>query len=348
MARALSGDDEDHPGVDSIDMVAPYKRNTSLTWMPGVVGGSIPVAYGWNVFSAAGQYMYDVIHGKMPMATAAMKTMFAAFDSFSPIGSGAESKTLSGSLLKTAAPSITLPIVEWNMNENRFGAPIYKEQSPYSDIKEANAYMHFDSVNPISKWAMQSLAEVGTSKNARYTPGLVDVNPAMVDHMIKSYLPGLFAEAYNATGVSIKAAKGEETKEMPVPFFDRFKAKAEAEGFDASAVRNLKVTIDTMWEAWKQPDTSKEEKAKMKRDYPELKNLKALSQANEQAIKSARQSAAKIERDPKISDEYKVEVRNRVNDLERGYNSRLVKAALDAGWRDTILYGDGEPAPPPR
>jgi len=348
VARALSGDDEDHPGVDTIDMVAGYKRNTSLTWLPGVVGGSIPVAYGWNVFSAAGQYMYDVVHGHMPSGEAALKVMSAAFDSFSPIGSGADSKSLMGMGIKTITPSIAVPAAEWLMNENRFGAPIYKAQSPYSDIKEANAYMHFDSVNPISKWAMQSLVEVGTNKNARYTPGLVDVNPAMVDHMIKSYVPGLFAEAYNAAGVSIKAARGEETKDMPVPFLDRFKAKAEAEGFDSSAVRNLKVTIDTMWESWKQPDTTPEEKAKMKRDYPELAKLKALSQANEQAIKSARQSAAKIERDPKVSDEYKVEVRNRVNDLERGYNARLVKKALEAGWRDTILYGDGEPAPPPR
>lgn len=346
IARSLGGDDDDRPGVDSIDMVASYKRNTSLTWLPGVVGGSIPVAYGWNVFSAAGQYMYDTIHGIMPASTAAMKVMAAAFDSFSPIGSGAESKTLAGSVMKTATPSIAMPVVEWNMNENRFGAPIYKEQSPFSDIKESNAYMHFNSVNPISKWAMQSLAEVGTSKNARYTPGLVDVNPAMVDHFINSYLPGLFSEGYKSAGLAIRKAQGEDTKDMPVPLLDRFKAKAEPEGFDASAVRNLKVTIDTMWEAWKQPDTTPEEKAQMKKDYPELARLKALSQANEQAIKSARQSASKLERDPKVSDEYKVEVRNRVKTLEETYNTRLVKKALEAGWRDTILYGQGEPSPP--
>ena len=348
IARSFGGDDEedDRPGIDSIDMVAGYKRNTSLTWMPGVVGGSIPVAYGWNVFSAAGQYMYDVINGHMPASTAALKLMQAAFDSFSPIGSGAESQTLAGSVMKTATPSIAMPVVEWNMNENRFGAPIYKEQSPFSDIKEANAYMHFNSVNPISKWAMQSLAEVGTSKNARYTPGLVDVNPAMVDHFINSYLPGLFSEAYKSTGLAIKKGRGEDTKDMPVPLLDRFKAKAELEGFDAGAVRNLKVTIDTMWEAWKQPDTTPEEKAQMKRDYPDLARLKALSQANEQAIKSARQSAAKLERDPKVSDEYKIEVRNRVKALEEGYNARLVKKALESGWRDTILYGEGEPRPP--
>lgn len=348
IARALGGDDEedDRPGIDSIDMVAGYKRNTSLTWMPGVVGGSIPVAYGWNVFSAAGQYMYDVVNGHMPASTAAMKVMQAAFDSFSPIGSGAESKTLAGSIMKTATPSIAMPVVEWNMNENRFGAPIYKEQSPFSDIKEANAYMHFNSVNPISKWAMQSLAEIGTSKNARYTPGLVDVNPAMVDHFINSYLPGIFSEGYKSTGLAIKKGRGEDTKDMPVPLLDRFKAKAELEGFDAGAVRNLKVTIDTMWEAWKQPDTTPEEKAKMKKDYPDLARLKALSQANEQAIKSARQSASKLERDPKVSDEYKIEVRNRVKALEEGYNARLVKKALESGWRDTILYGEGEPRPP--
>jgi len=346
IARSLSGDDDDRPGVDSIDMVASYKRNTSLTWLPGVVGGSIPVAYGWNVFSAAGQYMYDTIHGYMPASTAAMKVMAAAFDAFSPIGSGAESKTLAGSVMKTATPSIAMPVVEWNMNENRFGAPIYKEQSPFSDIKEANAYMHFNSVNPISKWAMQSLVEVGTSKNARYTPGLIDVNPAMVDHFINSYLPGIFSEGYKSAGLAIKEARGEDTKDMPVPLLDRFKAKAEPEGFDASAVRNLKVTIDTMWEAWKQPDTTPQEKAQMKADYPDLARLKALSQANEQAIKSARQAASKLERDPKVSDEYKVEIRNRVKTLEETYNTRLVKKALEAGWRDTILYGQGEPSPP--
>ena len=85
MARALSDDDDERPGVDTIDMVAPYKQNTSLTWFPGVIGGSIPVAYGWNVFSAAGQYAYDTVNGYMPATTAAMRTLSAAFDAFSQL-----------------------------------------------------------------------------------------------------------------------------------------------------------------------------------------------------------------------------------------------------------------------
>lgn len=339
-ARAFGDDDEEErPGVDGIDMIAPYKRNTTLTWLPGVTGGSIPIAYGWNVFAAAGGYMYDVITGRMPASHAAMETMKAAFDAFSPIGSGAESKTVSGAILKTVAPSAAVPIVELAMNENRFGAPIFKEQSPYSNVEEANAYMHFNSVNPMSKWAMQRLAEVGAGgKNARYSPGLVDVNPGAVDHLINSYLPGVFSEVYKGTGLAITKAQGYEvSKEQPVPLLGRFKAEVQEDKFDQAADRRLRTKIDTLWKAWEAPDTTDAERDQMIKDYPDFPRIKGLIQANENQIKAMRQTLSAFERDPKMSDEAKVDFRNRVNEMEKQYRKEAVQAALRSNLRNVIV-----------
>ena len=339
MARALSDDDDERPGVDTIDMVAPYKQNTSLTWFPGVIGGSIPVAYGWNVFSAAGQYAYDTLYGYMPATTAAMRTLSAAFDAFSPIGSGAESKSLAGSLVKTITPSAGLPIAEWVMNENRFGAPMYREQNPFSNVQESNAYMHFNSVNPVSKMAMQGLAAATNGgKNPRYTPGLIDVNPAMVDHMINSYLPGVFSEVYKAVGLGINKVKGvESTKEMPIPLADRFKAVAEGEKFDQGADRRIRAKVNTLWKAWSAPETTDAERREMEKMYPDFPKLQGLLQSQENTIKQMRQALTAIERDPKASDEWKVELRNRTNKMEAFYRKQVVEQALKSGLRDVVV-----------
>ncbi len=339
-ARALGGDDDDErPGVDDLDMISGYKRNTTLTWMPGVLGGSIPIAYGWNVFAAAGGYMHDVITGRMPASHAAMETMKAAFDAFSPIGSGAESKTVTRQIVKTITPSALMPIAEMTMNENRFGAPIFREQSPFSNVEEANAYMHFNSVNPISKWATQRLAEVGNSgKNARYSPGPIDVNPGAVDHMINSYLPGVFSEVYKATGLAITKSQGYEvTKEQPIPLLGRFKAEVQEDKFDQAADRRLRAKVDTLWKAWEARDTTPAERADILKEHPRLPQLKALLKSQENMIKQNRQFLNNFERSPEISDKAKVEQRNRIMALERKYRKDAVELALKSGFRDVIV-----------
>lgn len=339
-ARAFGDDDDDdRPGVDEIDMISGYKKNTSLTWLPGVVGGSIPVAYGWNVFSAAGQNMYDVITGRMPVGHAAMETMKAAFDAFSPIGSGAESKTVTGQIVKTITPSAFMPVAELAMNENRFGAPIFREQSPFSNVSEANAYMHFNSVNPISKWSMQRLAEIGAGgRNARYRPGMIDVNPGAVDHLINSYLPGVFSEVYKASGLAITKAQGYDvSKEQPVPLLGRFKAEVQEDKFDQAADRRLREKVDTLWKAWEARDTTPAERADILKEYPQLPRLKALLKSQENFIKQNRQFLNNFERSPGISEQAKVEQRNRIMALEKKYRKDSVELALKSGFRDVIV-----------
>lgn len=338
IARAMGDDDDDKPGIDKLDMVPNYRRATQFIWAPDTYGGAIPVAYGWNVFMAAGHYLYDSMFGYLKPEEAATRVMTAAFDAFAPIGSGAESQTFAGMVLKTGLPTPMVPIVEMAMNENRFGAPIYKEQSSNSNIKEADAYMHFNSVNPISKWAMQSLAQATSGdRNPRYNSSMIDVNPASVDHFISNYLPGLFSEAYKAAGVAITASQGRDTKEQDIPVISRLRAKVDEESFDSGAFRRVSETVDTRYREYMDGETSNTRRAEILKQYPNIGGIKALFSGTEQQIKSLRQNLTAIDRNPNISDEERVSQRNRIEKMEQEYRRRAIKEALKRGFRDEVI-----------
>ena len=344
IARTIGGeDDEDKPGVDKLDMVPAFRRATSLVLFPDVYGGSIPVAYGWNVFSTAGGYAADVMQGKMKAGTAAQRTMSAAFDAFAPIGSGAESESFAGTMAKTVAPSAVVPIVEMVMNENRFGAPIYKEQSQFSNVNEADAYMHFNSVNPVSKWVMHSLAELTSGgKNPRYHSAMIDVNPANVDHLVNSYLPGLISEAYKFTGTTINAISGKDTKSMDLPLIGRFRAKVDEETFDAGAFRRVAAQVDTIATEYTSPDTTDARRAEIRKDYPNIGGTKAIVSGVTQQIKSMRKDLRNYELSDRYSDAEKVAARNRMDKNEKELRNRAVAQALKRGFRDAVVNDSPE------
>lgn len=335
IARAIGGEDEERPGIDQLDTIPGFKRATSLVFMPNMIGGSIPVAYGWNVFSTAGTYLFDTMTGRMKPEVAATKVMAAAFDSFAPIGSGAESKTLTGQLFKTFAPSPFVPLYELSANENRFGAPIHKEQSPFSDVKEADAYMHFNSVNPISKGLMQTVSQLTSDGNPRYRPGLVDVNPAVVDHMISSYLPGLFSEAYRGVGWTINKLAGRNVKDMPIPIVDRFNAKTP-EGFDTGAMRRVSEKVSTLYKEAMAPDTSEARREQILREHRGLGSTQAILAGTSEQLKTISRNLQAIERNPNLSEKEKIDFRNQMEKLKKQYTKRVVDAAVRSGFQDEV------------
>lgn len=334
IARAIGGEDEEKPGVDKLDMIPNYKRATSLILAPDVPGGAIPIAYGWNVFHTIGHYMADVFGGKLKPEEAASRVLTAAMDSFAPIGSGAESQSISGSILKTFSPTIITPVIDIFANENRFGAPIYKEQNPFTDRKEANAYMHFDSVNPISKSLMQGLNNA--TGGDRYNKGLIDINPGAVDYFIQSYLPGLITEAYKGTGLAIQAIRGEDTKRAPLPLIDRLSARIP-EGYDAGAMRRAAEVVETKYAEFMDPNTTRAEKAAILKQHPNLGAAKAVISGVDQQIKSLRQQLISVNSNPNLSEEYKVAARNRIKEQEKKFQNQAVNAAIRAGFRDAVI-----------
>lgn len=342
MSRALGGKDDDKPGIDKIDMVPNYRRSTSLVLIPDMYGGAIPVAYGWNVFMTAGSNLFDAWTGKAKPDVAAGRVMSAAFDAFAPIGSGAESKTLVGSVAKMFAPTPVVPLVELAMNENRFGAPIYKD-SKFSSVQESDAYMHFNSANPMSKALMHGLAKATSGgKNPRFNEALIDVNPATMDHMVNSYLPGLFTEMYRAAGVAIQAARGENTKEQAAPLVDRFRAKVP-EGFDNAAFRRVSEEVNTRYKEFMAGDTSEQRRAELRKEYKNLGGMQALMAGVDHQIRGMNESLRSLETNPRVSDEQKIAYRNQVEDEAKKYRSRAVKEAIKSGFKDAVIDNTGSP-----
>jgi len=315
-----------------------YKRATSVTFLPDTYFGSIPVAYGWNVFSTLGQYAYDTAMGYRSAESSAGKVVKAAFDSFAPIGSGVESKTFLGQAGKTLLPSPLVPLLELGLNENRFGAPIAKGDSNFSAIEESDAYKHFDSVNPISKSLMHFLAEATSGgKNPRYNESLIDVNPATVDYLINSYLPGLISSMYQGTGKALNAAAGRDTKDQDLPVLGRFKAKVDDATFDSGAYRRVKEDVDTLYKEYMSGRTSTERKQEILKDHPGLGGLKAMFDGMEQQMKGMSRIIEANSDNPRYSEEEIIEMRNKYDKMKEEYRNRAVTQALRRGFRDAVI-----------
>jgi len=340
IADAFGDDDEEErkKGLRAIDKVPDYKRATSITFLPDTYFGSIPVAYGWNVFSTMGQYAYDTAMGYRSAASSAGKVVKAAFDAFAPIGSGVESKSFLGQVGKTLLPSPTVPLLELGLNENRFGAPIAKGESDFSDIKESDAYKHFDSVNPISKSLMHFLAEATSGgKNPRYNESLIDVNPATVDYLINSYLPGLISSMYQGAGKALNAAAGRDTKDQDLPVLGRFKAKIDEDSFNAGAYRRVKEEVNTSYKEYMAPETSEARKREILKAHPRIGEMQAMFSGIEQQMKQMSKNLEAIERDPNRSDRQKVELRNEYEAMRKEWRARSVKAALERGFTAEVI-----------
>lgn len=333
IARALGGEDDDLEGMDKLDQVPHHKRSTSLILAPGVPGAAIPIAYGANVYFTLGHYLVDVMTGKMSADKAAIRVGKTAFDSFSPIGSGVDSQSVGGAVAKTLSPSIAVPIIEIAMNENRFGAPIYKDNK-FSDVQEADSYLNFDSANVLSTSLFRGLNSA--TGGTRYKSGVIDINPATFDYMLTSYLPGVVSEVYKGADLAARKAKGLDTKETPIPLVDRLTAKVP-EQWDAGAMRSAKAIVDTRFKELTAPDTTEARKKEILKEHPTLGNAKAVLQSTDQQMKTMRRNLEAIERDPKNSDAMKVEARNYYKDLEKKVIHRAVEATLKAGFKSELI-----------
>lgn len=327
IARGLGGEDDENEGVDKLDQVPHHKRSTSMVLIPDVPGMAIPLGYGYNFFYTAGNYMADVWLGKKTVEQAAGKVMATGFDAFAPVGSGSDNKAVA--LLPTPA----VPVVEYYMNKNRFGAPIYKEQNGRG-VDMANSWNHFDSANPLSTSLFHSLNEA--TGGTRYKSGLIDVNPAAVDHFLTSYMPGLITEAYRATGTGIRMARGEDTKSLPLPLVDRLTAKVP-EGWDAGAIRRVEAAVNTAHKEYTSIDTTPERRKEIIKEHPSLFAAKAVISGSDQQIRQLRSTLREIELDPRRSDAEKVAFRNKLKAQEKAIQAKAINAAINAGFSNEAI-----------
>lgn len=118
-----------------------------------------------------------------------------------------------GSML-SLVPIAVRPEVEIAFNKNWLGMPIYKE--PFN--KNTPAFRNvYQSTNPnyiaMSKW----LNEV--QGGGDYERAGVQVNPAMVQHLVESYTGGAGKFVSRTSGVIAKIIQGEQIRSNEIPFY---------------------------------------------------------------------------------------------------------------------------------
>ncbi len=219
--RSVAGEDDD--GVNWYDKVPYHVKERNLVIMKSMFGGrageywSIPLPYGYNVFFLLGHTSEGVAAGDLTASRAAGNVVGGILGAFSPIGSET-SETLSGALLKNAAPTILRPFANLAMNENFMGAQIYQENMPFGTPKPDSQLGRRSTPEAYKAFASWLNAFSGGSQ---YRPGAVDITPESLKFWIDYISGGTGRFISKTTDAAVKSLNGIDIPEQQVPFLGK-------------------------------------------------------------------------------------------------------------------------------
>ena len=219
--RSEAGEDDD--GVNWYDKVPSHVKERNLVIMKSMFGGkageywSIPLPYGYNVFFLLGHTAEGVAAGDLTASRAAGNVVGGILGAFSPIGSET-SETLSGALLKNAAPTILRPFANLAMNENFMGAQIYQENMPFGTPKPDSQLGRRSTPEAYKAFASWLNAFSGGSQ---YRPGAVDITPESLKFWIDYISGGTGRFISKTTDAAVKSLNGIDIPEQQVPFLGK-------------------------------------------------------------------------------------------------------------------------------
>ncbi|EPW7195431.1 LPD38 domain-containing protein [Escherichia coli] len=219
--RSVAGEDDD--GVNRYDKVPSHVKERNLVIMKSVFGGkageywSIPLPYGYNVFFLLGHTAEGVAAGDLTASRAAGNVVGGVLGAFSPVGSET-SETLSGALLKNAAPTILRPFANLAMNENFMGAQIYQENIPFGAPKPDSQLGRRSTPEAYKAFASWLNAFSGGSQ---YRPGAVDITPESLKFWIDYISGGTGRFISKTTDAAVKSLNGIDIPEQQVPFLGK-------------------------------------------------------------------------------------------------------------------------------
>ncbi|HIF9430188.1 LPD5 domain-containing protein [Photobacterium damselae subsp. damselae] len=225
--RNSAGNDED--GQNWFDKVPNYVKERNFIIMKSLLGGeqdgsywSIPMPYGYNIFALLGSGVESAANSDyLTKAQVTGNIVLATLSSFSPIGLS-ESNTVTGTILKNVAPTITKPFLDVGLNENFYGGQVYKENMPFgtplpeSSLSKMGTSEHYKY---IAKWLNQ------VTGGSEFRSGGIDVSPDILQYMV-GYLGGAalrFADV-KVPGL-IDRLEGEEVEPSQVAFLSRLSGR---------------------------------------------------------------------------------------------------------------------------
>ncbi|ENI7084394.1 hypothetical protein ABZP01_001799, partial [Escherichia coli] len=219
--RSVAGEDDDR--VNWYDKVPSHVKERNLVIMKSMFGGkageywSIPLPYGYNVFFLLGHTAEGVAAGDLTASRAAGNVVGGVLGAFSPIGRET-SETLSGALLKNAAPTILRPFANLAMNENFMGAQIYQENMPFGTPKPDSQLGRRSTPEAYKSFASWLNAFSGGSQ---YRSGAVDVTPESLKYWIDYISGGTGRFIAKSTDAAVKSLNGIDIPEQQVPFLGK-------------------------------------------------------------------------------------------------------------------------------
>ena len=206
MLSAIGGDPDDYwdmpESMRRMGIMLPLGKDGRFLTLPMSIEHR--AAYG------IGELLGTVVCGSENLPTS--EITFQAFEQLSQI-LPLDLTEGNGSML-SLVPTAVRPEVEIAFNKNWLGMPIYKE--PFN--KNTPAFRNvYQSTNPnyiaMSKW----LNEV--QGGGDYERAGVQVNPAMVQHLVESYTGGAGKFVSRTSGVIAKIIQGEQIRSNEIPFY---------------------------------------------------------------------------------------------------------------------------------
>lgn len=198
---------------------------------------TIPLPYGYNVFSYLGQSISDLSRDNLSVTDVAANLTSALMGSFSPIGI-------------SPIPTVLSPFVEIDQNENFFGSPIYKDPTMFGGTGPASALSMRSTAAPFKFLAetANALGVPGVIKAGnKYEPGTLDVSPDTLEHLYE-FAAGGAGQFVKRGGQFIgKVASGEDIELKDTPFLRRVygetdQRESQGDYFDRIAILKNKET----------------------------------------------------------------------------------------------------------
>ncbi|HHR4436475.1 LPD38 domain-containing protein [Salmonella enterica subsp. enterica serovar Corvallis] len=223
--RAGAGQDED--SVNWYDKVPDYVKEHNLVIMKSLFGGkageywSIPLPYGYNMFYLLGSTAEGVTRGNLTASKAAGNIVGGMLGAFNPLGSE-DSKTLTGTLFKNAAPTILRPVADLWANESFMGTPIYQENFPTGTPKPESTLGRRSTPEAYKAFANWLNTSTGGSQ---YRSGALDIHPDKMKYWIDYVSGGMGRFAGKTIDAAAKTYNGIDIPPQQIPFLGKISGK---------------------------------------------------------------------------------------------------------------------------
>jgi hypothetical protein len=216
LIRLLAGDDDD----EYFKLPEYTRRNNMIIPVGGGDFLKVPLSHELRVFFAIGETASSVFAGKKDVADGVIDAMSAISDivPLDPMSAAA------AGIGNVVTPDIAKPAVQAWMNRSWTGAPVYNQYANGDFPGYRNIGTNKKGEPYAPEWII-SFAKMldGATGGDGTRPGVISLNPDVLNHYAKGYLGGLYTLAAQSADVAYKGLDDDrDVRAKDIPFANRF------------------------------------------------------------------------------------------------------------------------------